>query len=406
MRRVLSPLVVAAALAAGAVVGAGCGDDDGVAPSGAASPPAATPTPTPTIVLATPTAACPTPALPPGTDTGSAEIRYTESCRAFVRSPDAAFANLPDFPYAPRYATVDGMRMHYVDEGPADGQVVLLLHGQPAWAYLYRKMIPTLVAAGHRVIAVDHIGMGRSDKPVQLADYRYLQHVAWIEELIDVLGLEDLTLFCQDWGSLIGLRVVGDMPERFARVVVANGRLPVIPATIDLRQLYTVPDPPLPNPDAPLTVGTCRGSQFTCFSEWIAYALTNPAFLPSQIVPRLSTSTFSAAELAAYDAPFPERIYMAGVRAFPSLVVTLNERPTNEAARQVFDTFEKPLLTLFGRLDGNLGSDAVQSELRDTVPGAVGQPHHAYPDAHHFIQEDKGDDLARRVVEWMAATPP
>lgn len=349
--------------------------------------------------------ACPAAVPPPGVDTGSAEIRFTADCRPFVRTPDERFAGLPDFRYAPHYATVDGLRMHYVDEGPAHGEVVLLLHGQPTWSYLYRKMIPALAAAGFRVIAVDHIGMGRSDKPIRLEDFRYLQHVAWIEEFIDVLGLEDVTLFCQDWGSLIGLRVVGERPDRFARVVVANGRLPVIPEVVNLRALYKVPDPPLLNPGAPFTLGTCAADPFSCFSEWIAYALTNPGFRPSQVLPVGTAVDLGEAELAAYDAPFPGLIYMAAVRTFPSLVVTLNEPPTNEAARRVFDGFEKPLLTLFGRLDPNLGTEEVQAEMRDTVPGARGQPHHAYDDANHFIQEDKGEDLARRLVDFMRRNP-
>ena len=187
-------------------------------------------------------------------------------------------------------------------------------------------------------------------------------------------------------------------------MVVANGRLPVIPEAVDMRALYTVPPPQL-NPGAPFTLGTCAADRFTCFSEWIAYALTNPAFRPSQVLPVGTAVDLSAEELAAYDAPFPELIYMAGVRTFPSLVVTLNEPPTNEAAREVFDRFEKPLLTLFGRLDPNLGSEEVQAELRDTVPGARGQPHQAYEDASHFIQEDKGEDLARRVVDFVRGNP-
>jgi len=347
---------------------------------------------------------CPAAVPPPGVQAGESQILYTTNCRPFVRTPDSRFARLPDFPYEPRYATVDGLRMAYVDEGPAEGEVILLLHGQPTWSYLYRKMIPTLVAAGLRVVAVDHIGMGRSDKPIRLEDFRYLQHVAWIEAFMDVLDLQDVTLFCQDWGSLIGLRVVGGRPERFSRVVVANGRLPVIPASVDLRSLFTVP-PPLPSSDAPLTLGTCTASYFVCFSEWIAYALTNPGFRPSQILPIGTAVELRDDELAAYDAPFPSPIHMTAARTFPSLITTLNEAPTNEAARRVFDTFEKPLLTVFGRLDANLGTDAVQAELRDTVPGARGQAHHAYADAHHFVQEDKGEDLARRVVEFVRVNP-
>lgn len=401
-------LMIVASLAS---VGCGNGDDGGngaavaitSTPSRSAAP-AATPTVPPTRT-ATPAEECPPPELPPGVVLGDAVPMYTDDCRAFVRTPDEFFENLPDFPFEPRYVTVDGLRIHYVDEGPADGEVVLMMHGQPSWSYLYRKMIPIIADAGYRAIAVDMIGMGRSDKPVALGDYRYLQHVAWIEEFLDAAGLDDITLFCQDWGSLVGLRVVGDLPDRFARVVVANGRLPVISSDIDLRSLFTVPDPPTLNPDAPFTLGSCEATQNVCFSQWIAYSLTNPGFRPSQVIPVAAATDLTEEELAAYDAPFPSLVYMAGVRTFPSLIVTLNEEPTNEAARAVFDAWEKPLLTLFGRLDMNLGSEAVQAELRDTVPGAQGQPHHAYEDASHFIQEDKGEDLAYRVVDFMRTNP-
>ena len=170
-----------------------------------------------------------TPDLPPDVSPDDAAIRWTTSGRPFVRTPDECFAGLPDYPWEPRYAEVDGMRMHYVEAGDPDGEVVLLLHGQPDWSYLYRSMIPPLAAAGNRVIAPDFIGFGKSDKPVQLADYRFLQHVAWTEEFIDVLGPDAITVVVQDWGSLIGLRCVGNRPDLFARIVVANGNLLVLP---------------------------------------------------------------------------------------------------------------------------------------------------------------------------------
>ena len=343
---------------------------------------------------------CPEAELPPGVDLAGATIRYTEECVPFVRTPDERFANLPDFPFEPNYAVVDGLRMHYVDEGPRDGPVVLMLHGQPTWSYLYRKMIPPLAAAGFRAIAVDHMGMGRSDKPLALDTYRYLRHVEWIKKFMDVAGLEDVTLFAQDWGGLIGLRVVGDRPERFARVVVANTRLPVVPAEFDMRSLFSIPDTTVPDPTVPSQLG-CTVSRQVCFSRWIRFALLNPDFRPSFIMGNGIRTEVSDAELAAYDAPFPAHVYMAAPRTFPSLVVTVNEEPDNLAARAVFDSWEKPLLTLAGRLDLSQGSEATQAEMRDTVPGAVGQPHHAYPDAGHFLQEDQGADIARRLIEWM-----
>lgn len=357
---------------------------------------------------------CPPPNLPPGVELGTATLRYTRACLPFVRTPAKYTRGLDHFPYVSRYVRVDGLRMAYVDEGAADGPVILLMHGEPSWSYLYRKMIPILVDAGFRVIAPDLIGLGRSDKPVEFARYRYLQQVAWVKQFLDAVprnrrpggprGLRDVTLFCQDWGSLISLRVVGDLPNRFARVVVANGRLPVVPIVIELAH---VPNPPLLNPDLPFPLGgdPCAPNDLTCFGRWATYALTSPHLRPSQVVETLTASTLSDAEKAAYDAPYPAFVYMTGPRVFPSMINTLGESPTNVAARAVFDHFTKPLLTLFGRLDPNLGTDAVQAEMRDRVPGAVGQAHWAYPDANHFIQEDKGEDLARRVVEFVRANP-
>lgn len=353
---------------------------------------------------------CPPVQLPTGTELGDAVLHWTEGCVPFVRTPEARFADLPDFPYEPHYQEVDGLRMAYVDEGPRDGQVVLLLHGEPSWSFLYRKMIPIFTHAGYRVIAPDMIGMGRSDKPVQFADYTYLHHVRWVSEFIAALDLHDVTAFVQDWGSLIGLRVIGDHPDRFARVVVGNGRLPVLPAglkpaalpeTIVSNDEWTLPfradAPTIPVPPNPFV-----GERF---AQWVVFALAGSKLRASDVIDALTTTKLSRAELDAYDAPFPERIYMTGPRVFPSLVNTVSEPPTNAGARAVFDAWTKPLLTLFGRRDPNLGTDAIQAEMRDHVPGAVGQPHHAYPDAGHFVQEDVGPDLAHRVDAFIRANP-
>ena len=342
--------------------------------------------------------------VPPDVDPNDAAIQWTANGRPFTRTPDDCFDGLPGWPFAPHYAAVDGLRVHYVDEGPRDGEVVLLMHGQPAWSYLYRKMIPVLAAAGHRVIAPDHIGMGRSDKPVQVADYRYLQHVAWVEELLDVLGLRDITVFVQDWGSLIGLRVVGNQPDRFARLVVANGRLPVVPEGLTPVELPTSLDPdpslrfPFTDPDDP-------EHSLARFGRWAIYTLIGTRFRPSEVIDWGTERTLSAEELAAYDAPFPTRAHMTGVRVFPSLANTLGQAPTNHAARAVLDAFERPVLTLFGRADPVLGAEAIQAEMRGVPPGAAGLAHHAYPTARHFLQEDVGEDLARRVNELIAGTP-
>ncbi|NNE74638.1 MAG: alpha/beta fold hydrolase [Acidimicrobiales bacterium] len=340
--------------------------------------------------------------LPPDVDPGDAEIHRTASGRAYVRTPDECFEGLPDFPWAPSYAEVDGMRMHYVEAGDPNGQVVLCLHGQPDWSYLYRRMIPTLAEAGLRVIAPDHIGFGRSDKPVQLGDYTYLQHVAWIEEFIDVLDLRDITPIVQDWGSLIGLRCVGNRPDRFARVVVANGQLPVVPEGFEPMRLPESLEPqdlafPF-NPDALAEVG---GNGMALFEKWVHYALVGKDFMPSVVMAGGVQRDLTEAELAAYDAPFPTRLHMAGVRTFPSLINTVGHAPTNEAARAALDAFERPVLGMFGLRDALLGTEEVRDATRKQIRGAAGQPHHDYPEAGHFIQEDVGPDLAARIVAWM-----
>ncbi|MDW3220538.1 MAG: haloalkane dehalogenase [Acidimicrobiales bacterium] len=342
--------------------------------------------------------------LPPDVSADEAEIHRTASGRPFVRTPDECFDDLPDYPWAPNYADVDGMRMHYVDAGDPDGEVVLLLHGQPDWSYLYRRMIPVLADAGLRVIAPDHIGFGKSDKPVQMADYRFLQHVAWIEEFMDVLGLDAITPVVQDWGSLIGLRCVGNNPDRFARVVVANGQLAVIP-----EGFAPFPEPETHEPQDlafPFVTGGEGGEGgMSVFGDWIAYAMVGRDFVPSVVMEASIRRDISAEELAAYDAPYPSRIFMAGTRMFPSLVNTLGDVPTNEAARAALDAFPRPVLGMFGLMDPIFGDQATRDATRVQIAGAAGQPHKDYPDAGHFIQEDVGPDLAAEIATWIAATP-
>lgn len=344
-----------------------------------------------------------TPDLPPDVSADEAEIRWTDAGRPFVRTPDDAFADLVDWPYEPKYADVDGMRMHYVDEGDPDGEVVWLLHGQPDWSYLYRRMIPVLVEAGFRVVANDHIGCGRSDKPVQLADYRFLQHVAWNEAFLDALGLDAITPVVQDWGSLIGLRCVGNDPDRFARVVVANGNLPVMPEGF---APFPMPDSLEPrNLDFPFVAGgSGGGGGMAVFGDWITYALVGRDFMPSVVMRASIGRAITDAELAGYDAPFPSRIHMAAMRTFPSLVNTLGDAPTNEAARAALDAFPRPVLGDFGLQDPIFGDPATIAATREQIAGAAGQPHRDFADAGHFIQEDAGPELAAHIAEWMAAT--
>ncbi len=290
-----------------------------------------------------------------------------------LRTPEDRFRDLPSFPYAPHHADVDSsLRMAYVDEGPRDGRVVLLLHGEPSWSFLYRKMIPVFVEHGFRAIAPDLIGFGRSDKPTRQSDYTYARHVAWVRAFIESLELRDVTLFAQDWGSLVGLRVAMENQDRFSRIVIGNGYLPTA-------------DRPVPN----------------AFRAWRAFARHSPVFPIGRIVASGCVTKLSARERAAYDAPFPSRAYNAGARAFPALVPT-DERdpaiPANRAAWKALGQWEKPFLTLFGKNDPILGR--ADKPLQAHVPGARGQPHERFWGGH-FVQEDRGDYIATQMVKWL-----
>lgn len=330
-------------------------------------------------------------------------ICKTETGIRYVRTPDTRFAHLPGCHFAPHYVAVEGLRMHYVDEGPRSGDVVLMLHGQPTWSYLYRKMISPLVASNYRVIAVDHIGMGRSDKPIDIGYHTFEQHVQNLKAFIAALGLNDITLFVQDWGSLLGLRTAGDLPDRFARIVVANGSLFVYPKGANP---FRVPNPVHINcalGDFYKPTGLNPASWQSFFQRWIVYALTAPNFTPSQVITALATHPLTSEERAAYDAPYPGFIYKAAVRAFPSMVAVIEEQ--NAPAWQALGEYRKPFLFLAGELDHNMGSVENQQHMISHVPGAQGQPHERFPDAGHFIQEDIGPTLATKVLRFMAANP-
>ena len=293
-----------------------------------------------------------------------------------LRTPDSRFENLPDWAFAPQYATItdaatgQDLRMAYVDEGPRDGRTVLLLHGEPSCSYLYRHMIPALVASGHRVVAPDLIGFGRSDKPADRADYTYERHVAWLSQWFTDLGLHDVVLFCQDWGGLLGLRLVAAFPDRFAGVVVANTGLPV-------------------------GTGFSEG-----FSQWLAFSQSTPDLPIGRLVDMGTGRTLSAAEVAAYDAPFPDTSYKAGACQFPTLVPITAEHGSveeNKAAWAVLTQFDRPFVTAFSDADPiTAGGDAVFQKL---VPGAKGQPHVTLSGAH-FLQEDCPQDIVA-VIEGV-----
>ena len=340
-------------------------------------------------------------------------VLTTTSGVDFVRTPDVCFDDLPDWPYESQYVEIDGLRQAYVDEGPDDGDVVLLLHGQPSWSYLYRDMIPVLVDAGHRVIAMDHLGMGRSDKPTEIESYGYVDHVDRLAAFIAELGLSDINLFVQDWGSLIGLNVAGTSPESFATIAVGDGTLPVLPAGIEVfprvenpDEIADIPSPfeLIPAQQVPFYDGCQlrieRDERY--FADWMTYAMTAESFTASAVVEAMTWFDLTPAEEAAYDAPFPSREYMAGVRTFPSLV---NEVPGETAeAWDGLTAFEDPFLTLWAANDpGQLGSCEVQQNFIDNVPGAAGQPHDRLPEASHFLQDDQGTEIATRLVAWYAS---
>lgn len=290
-----------------------------------------------------------------------------------VRTPDSRFENLPDYDFRPNYVDVDTMRVHYLDEGPRDGDIVLLLHGEPSWSYLYRFMIPPLRAAGLRAIAPDLIGFGRSDKPTSKSDYSFEKHVAWMKEFVETLDLRDITLFCQDWGSLIGLRVAAENERRFARIALGNGGLPT-------------GDQEMPK----------------AFKIWRAFARFSPWFPIGKIIQKGTITELSDSVVAAYDAPFPSSQYKAGARAFPMLVPITPDDPAskaNRAAWKVFAEWQKPFLTTFSNRDPiTRGGEAPWQE---TVPGAKNREHGKIRNAGHFLQEDKGPELADVLIRFV-----
>ena len=285
------------------------------------------------------------------------------------RTPDERFAVLPDFPFAPNYLTLkDGLRLHYLDEGPRDGRIVFLLHGEPTWCYLFRHMIPLLVAEGFRVVAPDLIGFGKSDKPLARAAYSYAGQVAWIREWIEALNLTGMTLGCQDWGSLIGLRLAAEMPERFHGIALSNGGLPA------------GQEPP------------------RAFAIWRAFSRYSPVFPIGGIVKRGTKRSLSPAEVAAYDAPFPSRVSKAAARVYPGLVPFAGNPavPDQLRAWEVFDRWDKPFLCCFA--DGDpitRGGDAIWLER---VPGTRGMAHRTLHGGH-FIQEDDPAGFSAAIAE-------
>ena len=298
-----------------------------------------------------------------------------------VRTPDERFAGLPGFPFRPQYVDVpsgDGgtLRVHYLDEGPRDADPVLLIHGEPSWCYLYRKMIPILVEGGHRAVVPDLVGFGRSDKPARREDYTYQRHVAWMRALIEGLGLRNITLVGQDWGGLIGLRLAAEREDRFVRIVAANTFLP-----------------------------TGDQAPGEAFLRWQRFSQETPEFQVGQIVRGGCVTELSSEVVAAYDAPFPDDSYKAGARQFPMLVPTSPDDPAAEPNRKAWEVlrrWQKPFLTAFS--DSDPITRRADHAFQATVPGTKGQLHTTIEGAGHFLQEDKGEELARVIVDFIART--
>lgn len=307
-----------------------------------------------------------------------------------LRTPDERFDNLPGYHFAPNYLMVDDteggqLRVHYLDEGPSDADPVLLLHGEPSWSYLYRRMIGPLTAAGHRVIAPDLVGFGRSDKPTRREDYTYQRHVDWLRSLIEQLDLRSTTLVCQDWGGLIGLRLAAESEAgnelgaggRFDRIVAANTMLP-----------------------------TGDHDPGEAFKKWQKFSQEVPVFPAGGIIKGGTVTELSQAVIDAYEAPFPDEHYKAGARQFPLLVPIRPDDPASEknrAAWGVLSRWDKPFLTAFSDSDPiTAGGDKLMQKL---IPGTRGQAHTTIARGGHFLQEDQGEELAAVVARFIADNP-
>lgn len=297
-----------------------------------------------------------------------------------LRTPDARFDGLPDYAFAPNYCDITDpdlgdMRLHYVDAGPKDGPVVIMMHGEPSWSYLYRHMIAAVAKAGYRVLAPDLIGFGRSDKPAAQSDYTYAKHVDWITQWVYAAIPRPAVLFCQDWGGLIGLRVAAENTSSFAGIIAANTGLPI-----------------------------GKGTMPEAFVKWREFSKTIPQFPTGMIIQGATETTLSPAEIAAYEAPYPDESFKAGARIFPSLVPTdpdMNGVEDNKAAWEVFKAWDKPFLTCFSDKDPITGGG--EAIFKSRIPGAQGQPHTIVKGGGHFLQEDVHAELSEIIVAFMKA---
>lgn len=303
-----------------------------------------------------------------------------------LRTPDARFAGLPDFPFAPHYLNVDGgalgpLRMHYLDEGGAGAAgIVLMLHGEPSWSFLYRKLIGPVAGAGWRAVAPDHVGFGRSDKPADRTAYSQDGFVRWMRDFVEQLDLRRIVLVCQDWGGPIGLRLLGEMPDRFAGVLATNTLLP------------NAEPPPRGVADWPGPIVT----------PWIELCRTSDDLAVSEIIAATCVTRPSPAVLAAYDAPFPDARHKAAALAITCLIPADADAPgiaENRAAWAVLERFDRPFATAFS--DADPATAAWEDVFRRRVPGAAKAPHVRIEGAGHFVQEERGEALAEALVAFL-----
>ncbi|GAB3255767.1 haloalkane dehalogenase [Nocardioides dilutus] len=316
-----------------------------------------------------------------------------------VRTPDVCFADLPGYPFEPHYAEVetDGLapvRMHHLDEGPPDGPVVLLLHGQPTWSYLYRKVVPGLVAEGLRVVAPDNVGFGRSDKPTRATDYTFARHIGWLRSLVTTLDLREVTLVAQDWGGPIGFSVLAAEPERFARVVAANTILHTADPALADRLTWAVHG-----------TGDSRVVLEEALVDYLLYTQRAPELRASDFVGAATTGPLSTEVLAAYDAPFPTPEHTAGLRQMTALLPLTRNDPGARIGRRTMkalEQFDRPFVTAYS--DGDPATRGWDAVFQERVPGARGQRHVTIAGAGHFVQEDAGPELARIVAEVVRTT--
>lgn len=333
----------------------------------------------PAVLLSLSLLACSTKPPPAAAPTGPAANLDALGAVQVLRTPDERFTNLPGYPFRAHYRQVarGQLRMHYLDEGPRDGPTIVLLHGVPSWSYLYRKMVPPLTQAGYRVIVPDLVGFGRSDKLADPAAYSYAREVRWTGELLGQLELRPVTLYAQDWGGLIGLRLVAEQPERFRRVMISNTALP--------------------DGTEPLPEG---------FFAWLNFVKTAPQLPVGQIIEGGTVGTLTPEIAAAYDAPFLDETHKAGARRLPQLVPLSADDPqakVNQWTWSRLRQYGRPFLTAFS--DSDPIPQGLEGRFQRDVPGAAGQPHLTIAAAGHFLQEDQGEELAGVLIDFIRRTP-